>query len=110
MYFTNLQYTDCCMDLHRLCVKLFYLNALVSDIHDSLKRQLYAVTDSSSQMSSSQLSSDSEARKLSMTGRRKRRPTRSPKNREFEIGKQKGLKLIEDEGAEIGSVRTTLIN
>ena len=81
----------------------------VSDIHDDLRTKIYALTESSSQLSSSQISSDPEARSLDLnafvTARRKRKLRNIGRTRDREIQKQaQRFKLIEDESSQIGNV------
>ena len=82
---------------------------IVSDIHDDLRTKIYALTESSSQLSSSQISSDPEARSLDLnafvTARRKRKLRNITRTRDREIQNQaRRFKLIEDESSQIGNV------
>ena len=81
----------------------------VSDTHDELRSKICALTESSSQLSSSQISSEPEARSRDLsafiTARRKRKLNNLPRRCDRETQKQaRRFKLIEDEGAEIGNV------
>ena len=86
----------------------------VSDIHDDLRTKIYALTESSSQLSSSQISSDPEARSLDLnafvTARRKRKLRNITRTRDREIQNQaRRFKLIEDESSQIGNVFHALL-